>query len=62
MNIKKKRMFFGLTQKDLAEKIKVDRSTVAKWENGESMPRAEKLIQLAKLFDCTVDEFLEKGE
>ena len=62
MNIKEKRTLSGLTQKDLAEKLEVDRSTVAKWENGESMPRAEKLIQLAKLFDCTVDELLEERE
>lgn len=52
----------NITQIQLAELLNVTQSAVTKWENGESMPRAEKLIQLAKLFDCTVDELLEKGE
>ena len=47
-------------QRDLAEKLEVDRSTVAKWETGESKPRADKLIQLAKLFDYTVDDLLRE--
>lgn len=47
-----------LTQKQLAKQLKVDRSTVAKWEIGESLPRADKLPELAKILGCTVDELL----
>ena len=48
----------GMTQMELAEKINVSPSTVGMWEIGTNKPRAEKLIQLAKLFGCTVDELL----
>lgn len=61
MNIKEKRYISGLTQKDLAEKLEVDRSTIAKWETGESMPRTEKLIQLSKILKCTVDDLLKSN-
>ena len=48
-----------MTQMDVATALNIGRTTVAMWETGESMPRAEKLIQLAKLFNCTVDELLK---
>ena len=50
----------GLTQKDLADKLKVDRSTVAKWELGQSSPRTKLLSELSKIFGCTVDELLKE--
>ena len=40
------RLHTGLTQKALAEKLAVDVHTVAKWETGKSLPRAEHLINL----------------
>lgn len=49
-----------ITQEQLAKKLKIDRSTVAKWETGESMPRADKLPRLAKILGCTVDELLKQ--
>ena len=58
MNIKRKRLEAGFTQIDLANKLEIDRSTVAKWETGESFPRAEKLIQLAEVLNCTIDDLL----
>lgn len=62
MSIKRIRESKNMTQSDVAAVLKISRTTVAMWEAGESMPRAEKLIQLAKLFDCTVDELLEERE
>lgn len=62
MLIKQHRMRAGLRQEDIAEKLGIDRSAVAKWEAGESLPRADKLPQLARLLNCTVDELLGDGE
>lgn len=58
--IQRKRTLVGLTQEELAKKLSVDRSTVAKWETEKSLPRAGVLIKLAKIFGCTVDELLVK--
>lgn len=56
MNIKNLRMSAGLKQEDIALKLNVDRSAVAKWETGEAMPRADKLPELANVLGCTIDE------
>jgi transcriptional regulator with XRE-family HTH domain len=58
MNIKEKRTAKGLTQEQLAKLVNTDRSTVAKWETGGSLPRADKLPTLATVLDCSVDELL----
>lgn len=60
MKIKHIRKAQGLTQTALSEKLNVDRSTVAMWETGKAKPRVDKLIEMAKLFGCTVDELLRE--
>jgi len=56
-NLKKLRMQKGLTQAQLAEKLFVSRSTVAKWENGLGLPNPESMATLEKLFDISAEEF-----
>ena len=58
--IKQLRENANLTQQQLSENLNVDRSTVAKWETGEAMPRADKLPELAKIFGCSID-YLYRG-
>jgi transcriptional regulator with XRE-family HTH domain len=48
----------GLNATAIGGKIKVDRTTVSKWETGRSLPRGATLFALAKLFGCMVDELL----
>ena len=57
--IKELRIQKGFTQTEIAKKLKIDKSTVSKWETGESLPRADKLFKLAKILNCTVDELLK---
>ena len=52
----KRRKLLGITQDELAEKLDVSRQSVSKWENGECMPEAEKLIKLADILDISLDE------
>lgn len=59
MNIKILREEKGLKQKDIAEQLNINRSTVAKWETSNVLPRADKLIKLADILGCTVDELLK---
>jgi transcriptional regulator with XRE-family HTH domain len=58
MIIKEKRIAAGLTQEVLARMLGVSQATVAMWETGKSLPRAEMLIKLASVLNCTVDELL----
>ena len=46
----------GLTQAQLADKLFVSRSTVAKWENGLGLPNPESMATLENLFDIFAEE------
>ena len=48
----------GLTQAKLAEQLNYSDKAVSKWERGESMPDVLTLVQLAELFNTTVDDLL----
>lgn len=48
----------GMTQEDLAEKLKISRQAVSRWETGEAMPDTEKIIQLSRLFQVSTDYLL----
>ncbi|MBM7601950.1 transcriptional regulator with XRE-family HTH domain [Virgibacillus halotolerans] len=54
-NIKLFREQNDWTQKELAEKLAVSRSVIAKWENNSVTPDIEALIKLSKVFGITLD-------
>ena len=58
MDLKRIREKQSVTQMELAEKINVPQSTIASWETGRALPRAEKLPAIAKALNCTIDELL----
>ena len=57
-NIAAYRKHLGLTQARLAEKLNYSDKAISKWERGESAPDVQTLVQLAELFDVTVNELL----
>ncbi|EKN63761.1 helix-turn-helix transcriptional regulator [Schinkia azotoformans] len=57
-NIKFFREKKALTQKELAEKLGVSRSVVAKWENETASPDLETLITLSKYFQVSLDHLV----
>ena len=59
-SIKRKRLEAGLTQEALAEKLDVEKSTISKWETGEALPSIPNLLKLADIFECSLDELLER--
>ena len=48
----------GLSQEELAEKVYVTRQAVSRWENGETIPNAEALKLLSKIFDVSINTLL----
>lgn len=48
----------GYSQEELAEKLRVSRQAVSKWERGESSPDTDNLIALAILYGISLDEML----
>ena len=44
----------GLSQEELAEKVFVTRQAVSRWEREETLPGAETLKQLSRLYDVSI--------
>ena len=47
----------GLSQEQLAEKLSVSRSAVAKWENDIGLPDVSNLKAMAQLLNISIDEY-----
>jgi transcriptional regulator with XRE-family HTH domain len=58
INIGMYRKQCGLTQAGLAEKLNYSDKAVSKWERGESVPDVMTLVQIAELFDITVNDLV----
>lgn len=51
----------GLSQEQLADKLSVSRSAVAKWETDKGLPDVGNLKFLARLLNVSVDYLLDEG-
>lgn len=49
-----------MTQEQLAELLEVSRQSVSKWESDTTYPETDKLLQIANLFHCTLDDLMQK--
>lgn len=54
-NLSRLRQINGFRQEDIAQALKIDRSTYASWESGRSLPKPVQLVKLSEIFDCSVD-------
>ena len=46
------------SQKDIAEKVRVDYKNVSRWETGRSIPSTEAVTKLSEIFGVTTDYLL----
>lgn len=51
----------GLSQEELGYKLNVTRQTISKWELGQTTPEMDKLIELGKLFNLSVDDLINES-
>ena len=59
-NLKRLRKENNLSQEELAEKLKVSRQSVSKWESNTAYPEMDKIIQISNMFNVGIDELLNK--
>ncbi len=52
----------GWSQEELAERMRVTRQSVSKWESGQSVPDLDKVVQLSELFSVRTDFLLKSDE
>ena len=60
--IREARRKCGLSQEQLAEKMSVSRSAVAKWETDKGLPDVGNLKILARLLNVSVDHLLDESK
>ena len=60
--IRQARRGCGLSQEQLADKLAVSRSAVAKWETDKGLPDVGNLKILARLLGVSVDDLLDEAE
>ncbi len=52
------RRSFNLTQLEFAKLINVDNSKVSRWESGQTQPKAEDVVNAARLFGISEQDLL----
>ena len=60
--IRETRRKYGFSQEQLAEKLSVSRSAIAKWETDKGLPDVGNLKLLARLLNVSVDQLLDEEE
>lgn len=58
MGFREARMKAGMTQIAVANAVGVSTAAVSLWENGHSIPRGAKLVKIAHLYGCSIDDLL----
>ena len=53
--MKELRKLEGLTQQEVADELKVKKSTYCLYENGKREPSLEMLVKIANIFSCSID-------
>lgn len=48
----------GLSQSDVAKKLKCTASAINQYENGKRKPSFDVLVKLAEIYGCTVNDFV----
>lgn len=48
----------GLTQKEVAERLKIHQSNISDWENDVSRPEYEKLVELSIIYQVSLYDLL----
>ena len=51
----------GLSQQYIADQLGISQGAVSQWEQGLSMPSADKLSLLAKLLNCSIDDLFNSN-
>lgn len=48
----------GMSQKELAESLNVTQKDVSRWATGNVAPRADKLSEISKILNCSIDDLI----
>ena len=52
----------NISQAEVARRLEISQQAISKWESGEADPRSDKLLPLAAILGCSVEELLSGTE
>ena len=61
-NIKQMRIYNGMTQDDLAKRLKISRQTISSWEINRTEPSINDIEKLAAVFGCKKSVLLREDK
>lgn len=61
-SIKQCRVSRGYTQEDIAEKMGLSKQFILQLENGDRKIPVDRLIQMADIFECSLDELVGRSK
>ncbi|CAH0415837.1 helix-turn-helix transcriptional regulator [Periweissella fabaria] len=61
-NLRTTRKALNITQQELADQLHVTRQTLSRWENNQSYPNLDTLVQLSDLLAIPLDSLLKGGD
>ena len=59
INFKNRRLSCGVSQKQIADHLKITPQSVSKWEKGSALPSIDYLPKLAEYLNCDINAFFE---
>lgn len=59
---KSRRLQLGLNQREISEKLNIQRSTITNYEKGNITPTADKLPEIANMLNVSVDYLLGRSD
>ena len=60
VKLTKERKTLNYTQEQFADILGVSRQTISKWESDIAYPETDKLIEIGKIFNCSMDYLLKE--
>ena len=61
-NFRNARLAANLTQQQIADELGLDRTTIAKYESGNSTPNFNNIPKICEKLNLTLDELFKAGE
>lgn len=62
MSFRSQRVKAGLSVLEVAKRLSVSDAAVYFWETKTTIPTGKRLIEIAKLYNCSVDDLLKEDD
>ncbi len=62
VRLKEQRRLYGITQREMAERLGISQPSYIRYEQGTAEPSQENLVKIADIFDVSIDYLLGRDD